>query len=576
MISVVQSASMANGDAVKVTLECGLNSGFSGLGFVGNTGELVNDGKERVKSALENLGIKIPAKKIIVNFSPAEIRKNANHFDLAIAVGLSHLLSGEKKWSHGPEHFMFAAELGLNGYLRPINAVVPFFLCAINSGLKGIIVSYHNRTELQALLTLIDQKMDDFHILGFSHLSQVLKYFMQDSHLKEDMEYFSVNSRNLSLDSTAYLPNNSSETEKTNESDKNILTEKPFYQENHENVLEEPSHKTQEIDFDDMVLNDEILLALKVIGTGMHHVFLRGAPGSGKSMLALRLPSILPKMNRRDHLEALKIHSTYFLKISESLAFGKPPFRAPHHQASAAAIIGTPDMPGEISLAHGGVLFLDEFPEYRRDLIESLREPLELGKILIVRAGARASRAARILLIAAANECPCGWFGSKIRSCNCSMTMIQKYHSRISGPIQNRIDIHLKLPEFIVGEQCLFAKKTPQNQKGQTQKLSIAIDQAIKFGSERNKKMNIGFNRDITSNLLLQSVGMSESRVLNIIAKVSEQPLNRRSLVRVLRLARSVADVDFSTDVKEEHLAQAVRWQLESLKKNAGHAYLGL
>lgn len=505
-----------------ITIESGFTRGFSGIQLIGNTSEVCRDGKERVKAALENMGISIPNKRIIVSLAPSDLKKDSNHFDLPIAVSLTQLLV-HKKPHYNPQNWLFAAELSLNGELRPVKGIVSFAIKAVASNLQGVVVSSENLPEVKALSKFGTHHFKDLSVKGFNNIKDLFNW------LYNDIENQVINT-----------PSNSS---------KEIF---------HQSIS----------DFDDMLLSKEQEIVALTAATGLHSLILRGSPGTGKSMLASRLISILPSMPKKDHLEALQIQSSISEKVSSSLLKGIPPFRNPHHGASATAILGGTEKPGELSLAHGGILFLDELPEFRRDLLEALREPLETGEVKVARADKKVCWTAKVQLIAASNNCPCGWSGSKRRRCKCSQKKINNYRDRLSGPILDRIDIHFNMPEPSDAAKDLLLNQYYKSNN--TLRMKEKVIQARHFGYKRNKKYGIEFNRDIEASNALNISGLSEIALEKMLDKYISKSSSSRSIIRTLRVSRTLADLDQSAAIRDQDFANAWLWQAETAAKERG------
>jgi len=518
-----------------IQIESSFGRGFSGLQLIGNASEICRDGKERAKSALESIGITIPAKKIITSLTPAEVKKDGSQFDLPLAISIGELIKGiPKRTDFKP--WVYAAELSLNGSLKPVRGVISFAITALAHNLAGIIVAKQNLHELVALEHL-SKEHQSFEILGFEHLAEVFKWL-------------EAGSSGASWTISSYKKSH------------------PV----------SPELITKSKSFDDMVLTEEQKLAALCTATGEHNLLLRGTPGSGKSMFSYRVASLLPNLEKDVHTETLKIHSSYNQNIESSLLSAMPPFRAPHHQSSTSAILGSTSKPGEISMAHGGILFLDEFPEFRRDLIEALREPLETGFVRISRTKANLGWKAKCILLAAANNCPCGWFGSKRKKCRCNITRIKAYTQKLSGPILDRIDIHINMPEPAQsGSKLLFScQATPDHRQQQSIDLIEKVKQARAFGSERNRQLSARVNSDIESKHIITACKVSSLQLEQILKSRSNINLTNRSLLKMLRVARSLADLESCEAVKAEHLIQALSWQSESAAEQRGDIALGL
>jgi magnesium chelatase family protein len=284
-------------------------------------------------------------------------------------------------------------------------------------------------------------------------------------------------------------------------------------------------------------------------------------------------------MEQQHHLEALKIHSSHVQSLPPDLLAGVPPFRAPHHQASAAAVMGLPDTPGELSLAHGGILFLDEFPEFRRDLIEALREPLETGRVSISRARRKIVWNCEITLIAACNSCPCGWLGSKRRKCVCPTPKILAYRRRLSGPILDRIDLHVNMMEDMQSRSDLFLQLQGMKDSkhlSQTEDLGEQVFRARQFARERNRAFGLCYNRDLQADHLIAASGLASSTFQALVDTVIPSSSGKRSVIRSLRVARTLADLDERAAIEKEDLQQACKWLADACAKERGDKAYGL
>ena len=428
---------------------------------------------------------------------------------------------------------MFTAELGIDGQLHPIKNVISYAIEAARHGLTGIVVPPENKRELSSLQRIDPSALNHLKILSFHKLSEVIDWIyglepmLQSCGLEQNPE-----------------------------------------------AEQAPSAGSN---FNDMLLNPELSKLALVVATGFHSLFLYGAPGTGKSMFSARLQSIFPPLDKNTHLEVLKIHSSFSAKIPSCLFKGSPPFRAPHHQASAAAVLGVPENPGEISLAHGGILFLDEFPEFRRDIIESLREPLETGMVHISRAKHKVCWKAKIVLLAACNLCPCGWYGSTKKRCMCPTQKILSYRRKIAGPVVDRIDLHVNLFEKKINQTSLFLQlNKAKNESKHTESMRIKVQTAREFSQKRNKDWGILHNSEIAPIHLMEASKLDQVEFSNIVNKYIPTNISQRSLIRSLRIARTLADIDLRDKINEEDIAAAVSWQPEVAGKKRGDAALGL
>jgi magnesium chelatase family protein len=321
-----------------------------------------------------------------------------------------------------------------------------------------------------------------------------------------------------------------------------------------------PVASPHQVDFDDMHLQPELKQLAITCAAGRHSLLLRGSPGAGKSMFIARLPSILPPMNRQEHFQALQTYSMHQSFVPIPILRGRPPFRHPHHSSSPQALLGTAMEPGDLSLAHGGVLFLDELPEFRRDLLEALREPLENGLVNISRAQKKCQWPARVQFLAACNNCPCGWYGSTRHECRCPSNRLVAYWSRISGPILDRIDIHFNVPESDQPAIQLFAN--PENApKGQTQKLREAVERCGEFAAARHLELGVRNNAEISADQMPAASACAAKQFEDLLDIFIPLRLSNRAILRSLRVARTLADFDGSEAIRLNHLRKAVSWQ---------------
>ncbi len=500
-------------------IESGFTRGFAGMQLLGNTSEVCRSGKERARVALEGVGIAIPPQRVVVNLTPADLKTDGSHLDLPVAVSLALLLS-ESSPKEQPDRWLFAAELGLAGELRAVKGAISFAIAAMAHGLRGIVVAAENAAEIAVLNGLTPSS--ELEVMGFRDLKSVLAWVFGRS-------------------------------------------DRPR--------IEMSAHRQegpQPANFDDMILDPKMELAAITASAGMHSLLLRGVPGTGKSMMATRLASILPDLEASQLIETLRAHSIMSERLPPSLLAGRPPYRAPHHQASAASLIGTADRPGELALAHGGVLFLDEFPEFRRDLLEALREPLELREVRIARSKHRVIWQTSVVLVAACNNCPCGWFGSSRRECFCSQAKIAAYRHRISGPILDRIDMHLNVTESRTNSADLLVGLSARPQGAVTASMKARVQRARQQANARNEAFGCVVNRDLPATMIVAASGLTSTAFAATVNEVIPRSASNRSVLRCLRVARTLADVHGRETMCLWDVAQAWQWQAEEAAHERG------
>lgn len=503
MLAKLLSAAVIGLESVPVTVEVDIAaSGLPNFFLVGLADKAVDESRERVRSAIKNSGAEFPAKRITVNLAPADLPKVGPAYDLPIALGI---LRASEQLEHIPSDAIFFGELSLDGTIRHTNGVLSFVLMAKARGIDKI------------FLPAIDAK--EGAVIDGVTLFPVISLLDIVHHLTGQREI--IPQEKIPFSNT--IPNRF---------DANIS---------------------------DIVGQEQSKRALEIAAAGGHNLFLRGLPGSGKTMLARITPTILPPLTEVEAIEVTKIYSVTGNLPSGTTLMVERPFRAPHHTTSQIGLIGggKHPMPGEISLSHRGVLFLDEFPEFPRHVLEALRQPMEDGLVTISRAAGTVSYPARFLLIAAANPCPCGNFGSEQKKCVCTIQLISRYRHRISGPILDRIDLHVTVPS--VSTEKLTNMAIPKGESSEVVRSRVIAAREQQY--RRFRSVGIHTNTEMTTKVVKEFCPLtveSQTFMKNAIVKFG---LSARSYYRIIKIARTIADISHKKDIELPHIAEALMYR---------------
>ena len=501
-LAKVNSCGISGIDGYIIEVEADIVQGLPGMDIVGLADTAVKESKERIKSAIKNSGLSIPQKKIVINLAPAHTKKEGISLDLPICLAI--LAASGQISPDSCKGYVMLGELSLDGSIRYANGVLPAAVCARDKGFKNLLVPYDNAGEASVAC--------DVEVFGAKTLTEVVQHFRGEKLIEKTVS-----------DTSAFFESGSA----------------------------------TELDFSEVKGQEGAKRALEVAAAGGHNCLMIGSPGSGKTMLAKRLPSILPKMSFEEALEVTKIYSVAGKLSADTPLITQRPFRSPHHTVSAVALTGggTTPRPGEISLAHRGVLFLDEFPEFRKDAIEAMRQPIEDGSFTVSRVSGSSVFPSLVMLIASMNPCKCGYYGDSARECTCTPSQIQNYLGKVSGPMLDRFDLHIEVPSIKYDELSSDKKGEP------SASISDRVNRARAIQLKRYEGTSIYCNAQLTPSLTEKHCVLSEEARSLLASAFDSLGLSARAHSRILKVARTIADLDGSENIQTIHLAEAIGYR---------------